>query len=129
MKTFVRIFMSSAIFGIVILIVYIFVAHAEAAGTVLLGMLAVALIFAMVYALVAEREANLEGDKKETSMQQWAGDDLGVYTPRSAWPLLVAVCVALGLLAMLWSPVIALLALVALILCLWRLGAESARQG
>lgn len=128
MKTFVAVFCSSAVFGVVILATYLVVAKAEPAGTVLLGVLAVALIFAMTYAIFAERDANLEGDDKHATMQEWAGDDLGVYTPQSAWPFLVAVSVALMLLGLLWSPLIGLLALVALLLCLWRLGAESARQ-
>jgi hypothetical protein len=42
--------------------------------------------------------------------------------------MVLAACVGLGLLAALWSPVIASMILVAFILCLWRLGEESRRQ-
>lgn len=129
MRSFVLVCTSSALFGIAIATVYGFVAHAEAAGMVLLGTMAVALAFATLYAVFAEKDANLEGDRRDESPPQWAGDDLGIFTPRSAWPILTAACAALFLLALLWSQTVAVLAIVALVLCLWRLGAESARHG
>lgn len=128
MKSFVAVCLSSAVFAIVISVVYWFVAHREPAGTLFLAVMAIALIFATLYAVFAERDADLEGDRENTTPPQWAGDDLGIFTPQSAWPILVAVCATFGLLGLLWSPLIAALALAALILCLWRLGAESARQ-
>lgn len=128
MKSFVAVFTTSALFGVAIWIIYWFVAHHEAAGAVLLGVMTIALTFATVYALLAERDANLEGDAECATPKEFSGDDLGIYTKHSAYPVLLAACVALGLLAMLWSPLIAAFLLVAFILCLWRLGAESSRQ-
>jgi hypothetical protein len=127
-KTFVAVFTSSALFGVAIWIVYWIVARQEAAGAFLLGVMTVALTFATVYALVAERDARLEGDDPGAELSEWSGDDLGVFTKQTPWPILIAVCVGLGLLAMLWSPLVAFLVLIGFILCLWRLGAESARQ-
>lgn len=128
MKSFVAVFMTSALFGLGIWIVYWFVARQEAAGALLLGVMTLALTFAALYAIVAERDANLEGDSAQSDPRQWSDDDLGTFTKETAWPIVLSGCVALGLLAMLWSPVIALLLLAAFILCLWRLGAESSRQ-
>lgn len=128
MRTFVAVFTSSALFGLAIWVIYWFVARREAAGALLLGVMTVALTFATLYALLAERDARLEGDAEKTEPRNWAGDDLGVYTKYSAYPVLMAACIALGLLSMLWSPIIALFLLAGFILCLWRLGAESSRQ-
>jgi hypothetical protein len=128
MKSYVRVFSSSAIFGLAIVIIYWFVADREAAGTLLLGIMVIALLFATAYALTAERYAKPEGDDPDPDATKWTGDDLGVYTSQSAWPILVALSGAGILLGMLWSPLISALSVIAMILCLWRLGAESARQ-
>jgi uncharacterized membrane protein HdeD (DUF308 family) len=128
MKSLVAVFGVSALFGLTIEVVYAVVARREASGMALLGIMTIALAFAALYAYFAEREAKLEGDDEDAEPPSWAGDDLGVYTSKSAWPILLSACVGLGLLALLWSPVIAALVLVAFLLCLWRLGAESARQ-
>lgn len=128
MKSFVMVFTSSAIFGAIIWVIYWFVARQEAAGAILLGVMTAALSFATLYAVVAEREARLEGDAKDAPPDAFAGDDLGIYTKQSAWPILLCLCVGLGLLGLLWSPLFACVMLAGFILCLWRLGAESARR-
>ncbi|MGA7747445.1 MAG: hypothetical protein WCA52_10615 [Candidatus Aquilonibacter sp.] len=63
MKTFVGLWASSATFGVVIAAVYYIWSHGELAGTILLGVMALGLTFAAGYAIVAEREANLSGDR------------------------------------------------------------------
>lgn len=128
MKSFVRVFMSSAIFGAVIWVIYWFVARQEAFGAMVLGVMTAALSFAAFYAVVAEREARLEGDAKDAPPDAFAGDDLGIYTKHSAWPILLGLCAGLGLLGLLWSPLFACFMLAGFVLCLWRLGAESARR-
>ncbi|HEY5341266.1 MAG TPA: cytochrome c oxidase subunit 4 [Candidatus Aquilonibacter sp.] len=118
----------SALFALTIVVVYWFVADREVAGTLLLGVMVVALAFAATYAITAERYAKPEGDDPDPDDSKWVGNDLGVYTTRSAWPILVALCAAGTMLGSLWSPLVPALGVIALILCLWRLGAESARQ-
>lgn len=127
MKTFVAFFAGSAIFGVVIGVAYWLIAHEEATGTVLLGCMAAALAFTATYAVVAERNAGLPGDDSGESPEQAAGEDLGIFTSYSAWPILVAISSLAALVGMLWSPLIGFSGLIALLLCLWRLGAESAR--
>lgn len=127
MKTFVQLFISSALFGVAIAVAYWFVAHEEATGTVLLGIMTAALAFTAGYALIAERNADLDGDREDMLPPAAAGEDLGIFTTESAWPILVALSTVFMLAGLLWSPFIAIAALVALLLCLWRLGAESAR--
>ncbi len=127
MKTFVGLFLSSTAFGLAIVIAYWFIAHEETTGSVLLGIMTAALAFAATYAMVAERNANLDGDGQDLSPQNSAGEDLGIYTMHSAYPLLVAVSSLFTLVGILYSPLLAFVAIVALVLCLWRLGAESAR--
>lgn len=127
MKTFVLFFAASAIFGAVTGLAYWFVAHEEATGTVLLGCMAAALAFTAAYAVIAEKNADLPGDDPKKTPEYVAGEDLGIFTTHSAWPILVAIAALATLAGMLWSPLIGFSGLIALLLCLWRLGAESAR--
>ena len=129
MKTFVGLFFSSTAFGVVILGAYWIVAHRESTGSVLLAVMSVALAFAAGYAMIAERNAALEGDAKDATYDAGASEDLGIFTTQSAWPILIALATACAIAGVLWSPLLAVLSLVGLVLCLWRLGAESARIG
>jgi hypothetical protein len=126
-KTFVWLFISSAIFGLAIGATYWWIAHEESTGTVLLGIMTAAFLFAAGYALVAERDAHLAGDGPETTPREVAGEDLGTFTTASAYPILIACTALLTLLGLLWSPPLCAAALLTLILILWRLAAESAR--
>ena len=127
MKTFVGLFFSSALFGLAIVIAYWFVAHEETVGTALLGIMTAALTFTAGYAVIAERNADIDGDSAEITPRDVAGEDLGIFTTESAWPILVALSATFMLIGLLWSPLLAAAGAIALILCLWRLGAESAR--
>ena len=127
MKTFVGLFLSSTGFGLAILIAYWFVAHEETTGSILLGIMTAALAFAAMYALIAERNAHLEGDSEDFEPKDSAGEDLGVFTTQSAYPILVALSSLFLLVGVIYSPLLAFISIVALVLCLWRLGAESAR--
>lgn len=128
MKTFVALFLSSAAFGIAIAVVYDVTSH-ELAGTFLLGIMAAALVFASGYAIFAEREADLDGDHKEQRMDQAAGEDLGIFTTSSAWPILMAFSVLVFLVGVVWVPFLLFCGLAAMLLILWRLVAESNRAG
>ncbi len=127
MKTFVAIFGVSAGFGIAIAIAYYFIAHEEGAGTALLGIMGAALTFAALYAVVAERDADLDGDYPNKTNAEVAGEDLGIFTTQSPYPILIAVCALAIMTGILWSPLLGIAGLVGMLLCFWRLGAESAR--
>ncbi len=127
MKTFVGLFLSSTAFGAVILVAYWFVAHEETTGSVLLAIMTAALAFAAVYAVIAERHAHIDGDGQDLTPEDVKGEDLGVYTTHSPYPILLALSCLFMLLGVLYSPILAFAAVVAVLLCLWRLGAESAR--
>lgn len=127
MRTFVAIFLISAAFGAAIAISYFFFAHEEGAGTALLGFMAAALTFAALYAVVAERDADLAGDYPNETSSEVTGDDLGVFTTETPYPILIAICTLAILTGMLWSPLLGIAGLFGLLLCFWRLGAESAR--
>ena len=96
-------------------------------GTALLGIMTAAMFFTAGYAVIAERNAHVAGDSDDLSNKDVAGEDLGIFTIESAWPILVALSAAFTLVGLIWSPVLAGAGLVAMLLCLWRLGAESAR--
>ena len=106
-------------------VTYWFVAHEETTGTALLAIMTGALCFTAGYAIVAERNADLAGDNPDAGVR--AGEDLGNFTTHSPWPVLVALCVLGALCGVLWSPFLAAASLCALLLCFWRLGAESAK--
>ncbi|HEY2473169.1 MAG TPA: cytochrome c oxidase subunit 4 [Candidatus Cybelea sp.] len=127
MKAFVGLFLIAAAFGAAIAVSYWLVAR-EATGTALLGVMAAALAFAASYAIVAERDADLEGDDPNETTQQVAGEDLGIFTANSAYPILIALCTLALFAGALWSPLLGVAGLVGMLLCFWRLGAESARS-
>lgn len=128
MKTFVALFGISAAFGCAIAVAYFLVAHEEGAGTALLGFMTAALSFTALYAIVAERHADLDGDDPQQRSDGAAGEDLGIFTTESAYPILIAVCALALLTGILWSPLLAVAGTIGMVLCLWRLGAESARS-
>lgn len=128
MKTGIGLFVSSALFGIAIAAAYWFSSH-HYGGTILLALMAAALAFATIWATAAEREADLDGDDPEMRQSDAAGEDLGVFTTASAWPILLAFSVLVLLLGALWSPFLLFVGAAAVVLILWRLGVESARVG
>ena len=108
-------------------IAYFFIAHEEGAGTALLGFMTAALSFAALYAVVAERDADLEGDYPNKRNEEVAGEDLGIFTTETPYPILIAVSALAMMTGMLWSPLLGIAGLIGMLLCFWRLGAESAR--
>lgn len=128
MKTFVGLFLSSAAFGAVISIIYWFSSH-EYAGTLMLGFMFCGLAFASGYAMLAERNSKIDGDDKHLQHKEVSGEDVGVFTKESAWPTVLAFSILWFLLGVIWSDFMLFTGLAAILLCLWRLGAESARVG
>jgi hypothetical protein len=126
MKTGISLFVSSTVFGIIIAAAYWISSH-HAGGTILLGLMAAGLSFATIYALLAERDADLTGDDPRIVQSQAAGEDLGIFTSASAWPILMALAVTATLAGVVWSMPVAVAGLAAIVLIGWRLGAESAR--
>lgn len=127
MKSFVGIFGVSAAFGCAIAIAYFFIAHEEGAGTALLGFMTAALVFATMYAVVAERDADLEGDYPNKTNAEVAGEDLGVFTTETPYPILIAVCALATMVGILWTPILGIAGIIGMLFCFWRLGAESSR--
>lgn len=128
MKTFVGLFLSSAAFALAICIVYWFASH-EYAGTLFLGFMCCALSFAAGYAMIAERNAHLAGDDPQLQQKEAAGEDLGIFTKESAWPAVLAFSILWTFIGLVWSDFMIFTGFAAILLCLWRLAAESARVG
>src|SRR5579864_3984268 len=126
MKTLVALFLSSAAFGTTICAVYWFSSH-DRGGSLLLGFMSIGLAWAAGYAIVAERNSNLAGDDPQLQHKKRAGEELGIVTKQSAWPVCLAFSVLWLLLGVVWSDFMIFTGLAAVLLCLWRLGAESAR--
>ena len=107
-----RLFISSAVFSIVIAGAY-WLTSREIVGTFMLGVMAFGLSFVAGYMIVAEREADLVGDKKQATIADGAGELVGTYTVRSPLPLGAALAVTLAGIGIVVSPTIAILALLA----------------
>lgn len=127
MKSFVGIFAIAAAFGLAIDLIYWFVAKVEPAGVALLSVMTIALTFAALYAYLAERDADLEGDDPQKPMESVAGEEMEIFTTHSPWPPLVAVGTLALLVGVVWSPLLAGLGLAGMLYCFYRLGRESAR--
>ncbi len=111
MKIGLRLFISSALFSIVISVAYWLVAH-EIVGTFLLAFMAFALTFVAGYMIVAEREADLYGDRNDAKVSDAAGEVVGTYSTRSplpVWTALAVTCIGLGLVI---SPTLAALGVI-----------------
>jgi len=107
-----RLFISSAVFSIVIAVAYWFVAH-EPAGTFLLGIMAFALTFLAGYMIVAEREADLWGDDGRATSADAAGEVVGSYSISSPLPLWSAAALASIGLGLVVSPAFAAMGAIA----------------
>ncbi len=103
MKIGVRLFLSSMAFGIVIAAIYGFTTH-DIVGVIFLGGMALALVIVAMFIVVAEREANLAGDHEDMSPADIAGEELGVFTLESYWPILAAAGATLFLLGVVFVP-------------------------
>lgn len=119
-----RLFVSSAVFGIVIAIVYWFSSH-DPDGTFLLGFMAAALTFAAGYMFFAEREANLIGDRADATNADAKSERLGVFTVATAWPVTVAFGVFVTLLGLAIFHALAYAGAVIFFYGLYQLGRES----
>jgi 4-hydroxybenzoate polyprenyltransferase len=107
-----RLFISSGVFAVAIAVGYWLVAH-EITGTFLLGFLAFALSVIAGYMIVAERKADLWGDRGDATMAEAANQVIGTYSIRSPlpfWSALAITSIALGLVI---SPTLAVLGFLA----------------
>jgi hypothetical protein len=107
-----RLFISSAVFGIVLAAAYWQIAH-EIAGTFLLGFMAFALVFLAGYMIVSEREADFWGDDKSADGAGAAGILIGTFTIRSPLPICSAFAITTALLGLVISPTLAIVSLIA----------------
>jgi hypothetical protein len=103
MKIGVRLFLSSMAFGVVIATLYGLTTH-DIIGVFFLGAMALALVVVAIFIVVAEREANLAGDHENMSPADVAGEEMGVFTIESYWPILAAAGAALFLLGVVFLP-------------------------
>ncbi len=109
------------VFGIFIAGVYGLTTH-DIVGVMFLGAMALALTVVAGYIVVAEREANLAGDQAETTPADVAGEELGVFTLESYWPILAAAGTALLLFGIVFVPGTSMwLALAGVALIAWTL--------
>jgi hypothetical protein len=109
-----RLFLSSMSFATVIALAYWFIAH-EIAGTFLLGFVAFALAAIAGYMIIAEREADLWGDRPDANQRDAAGQVIGTYSIRSPLPVWAALALTFLLLGVVLSPTLAVLGILGLL--------------
>lgn len=76
----------------------------DVVGTVLLSMMAVAMIVVAAYIVVAEKESNLASDAPKVRPEELTGEVLGAFTMESYWPILGAAATALLVLGVVFLP-------------------------
>ncbi len=103
MKIAVSLFVSSMAFGVVIAVIYGWTTH-DIIGVWFLGAMALALTVVAAYIVVAEREANLGGDQVNLASADLAGEELGMFTLESYWPILAAAGTATLVFGMAFAP-------------------------
>ena len=96
MKIALRLFLSTAAFGVVISTAYWFIAH-DPAGSTLLGFMTAGLLVIAGYLFFAERSANLYADDKNATMEQARGEHVGTFVVHSAAPFWIGLAL-MGLL-------------------------------
>ncbi len=79
----------------------------------MLGVMAFGLSFVAGYMIVAEREADLIGDKRQAQMKDAAGELVGTFTIRSPLPLGAALAVTAIGIGIVVSPTVAILGIIA----------------
>jgi hypothetical protein len=119
MKTAVKLFIIAATFGALIAIVY-WIVSKEVIGTFLLGVMGAALLFAAGYIVIAEREANLAGDRPDAAVNEDAGTRIGAFLSSSSVPILSAIGAGTFLVGLVYSSGLAILGLAVLCAALGR---------
>ena len=114
MKIGLGLFVSSAVFAIVIAIAYWLIAH-EPAGAMLLGCMAAALSVVALYMVFAERDARLFADDEQATMADAAGERVGTYVTHSPAPFWIGIALGGLVLGLVVSPAAAGLGIVALL--------------
>jgi len=102
-KIGVRLFLSSMLFAVLIAGAYVIATH-DYIGTVMLATMAVALITIAVWIVVAEREADLGGDHPERDASDAVGENLGMFTLESYWPICGALATTLMTIGIVFLP-------------------------
>jgi hypothetical protein len=103
MKIGVRLFVSSMIFAIGIASLYGYFTR-DIIGVIFLGMMSFAMIVCATYIVVAEREANLAGDKEEMEPKDVIGEEIGSFTLESYWPIVAALGTVLVVFGAAYAP-------------------------
>ena len=102
MKTTAGVLGASALFSSVVGGIYWFVSY-ESAGTMMLVTMAVGLMIAAAYLSLLRRRASLPADQPEARASDDAGEPVGVFAARSAWPVILALGCAVALTGLIYG--------------------------
>jgi hypothetical protein len=102
-KSSAKVFLSSAAFSIAVAVAYWFVSY-EPVGTILLGLMGGAMLFAAAFTLrAAARHAPFPGDEPGGRPEDVAGETIGPVATKSIWPVVFACGVLVGLAGVLYG--------------------------
>jgi hypothetical protein len=103
MKTGARVFLFSALFGLVVAGIYWAVSY-EHAGTALLAFMGAALLVMAGYIAISLRGAEAPApDRPDARPRDLAGETVGMFPVESPWPPVMAVGVMVGLLGLVFG--------------------------
>lgn len=102
MRSTSRIFTVSAVFFFVVDLVYWFVSY-EIAGTIMFGLWGVTLVFMAFFLEVAARQGAPAGDDPSQRPAERAGEPIGVFSRGSAWPVVLAAGLTVGLAGLIYG--------------------------
>ena len=119
----IRLFAFAMAFGLFLAAVYWFDTR-HAAGTVFLAMMGLGFIWVTSYLFVSRQETQYDGDE-ERAPSELAGEQIGVVSRESPWPIVLAMATAALLIGVVLHPMLAAFGSLAFLIILWELARES----
>lgn len=102
MSTAARVLLGSALFALLVGTIYWFASY-EAAGSMMLLTMAAGLAIAAAYLWLLGRQASVPADQREARPADGAGEPVGIFAARSAWPAVLALGCAVGLTGLIYG--------------------------
>jgi hypothetical protein len=101
-STTARVLLGAALFALLVGTIYWFLSY-EAAGTIMLLTMAAGLVIAAAYLSLLGRRASVPADRREARPTDSAGESVGIFAARSAWPAVLALGCAVGLTGLIYG--------------------------
>ena len=118
-----RVFFSSMSFGFIVAAAY-WLSSREPVGTILLGLFGAGFLWIAGYLIALRPKAPLDGDLERVPADL-AGEQIGVFSVESPWPIILALSTAGLLVGIVLHPMLAIIAATTFLAIIWALAKES----